>query len=405
MKKNIAAVLLFSLMAIHSSLQAQSTTDASILTTAEQMPEYPGGTDSLMRTIMGGVVYPKLCADSNIQGKVYLRFVVNEDGSVSNIEAIKSPHKLLSEAAIASMGKVQKFRPAKQGGKTVKVWYSLPVSFKIKTQPAVTPSSENFVNARNDSATFKFVEVMPEFPGGENALIKFLSANIHYPQFEYRNEIQGKVIVKFVVTEDGSIQDITTAQPLSPGLDEEAIRVVSMSPKWTPGLEKGKPVKVQYMLPVVFKITNSDRAPLLPKNIYDFMAGGRDEMDRFFSRNIVYPATAVSSKTEAKMHVICSLGTDLKLHPVSIKNNDSLFGPEAVRVINALPPLDNEVKNYSSLLTQTYDIWVPFKLNNQQYFSGNNDFWESKKLVETGTDFFKEGLFSKALEYFNSAIK
>jgi TonB family protein len=101
---------------------------------------------------------------------------------------------------------------------------------------------------------FMVVEQMPEFPGGEEKLYKFLAENIHYPQMAKESGIQGRVFVTFVVERDGSVVDIRVLRGIGGGCDEEAIRVVKAMPKWIPGKQRGKPVRVQYNLPVKFTL-------------------------------------------------------------------------------------------------------------------------------------------------------
>ena len=101
---------------------------------------------------------------------------------------------------------------------------------------------------------FTIVEQMPEFPGGEGELFKFIQQNISYPAMERDNDIQGRVIVGFVVNEDGSVSDVAVKKGVSNGLDKEAIRVVKLLPKFKPGKQQGKSVKVAYVLPIMFKL-------------------------------------------------------------------------------------------------------------------------------------------------------
>jgi TonB family protein len=95
---------------------------------------------------------------------------------------------------------------------------------------------------------------MPEFPGGELKLMNFLSSNIRYPEMERDNDIQGTVQVKFIVNTDGSVSDIVVVKSVSPALDNEAIRLVKMLPKFSPGKQSGKTVRVYQTIPVVFKL-------------------------------------------------------------------------------------------------------------------------------------------------------
>jgi len=98
------------------------------------------------------------------------------------------------------------------------------------------------------------VEVMPEFPGGTAALMKYLSGNIKYPTISQETGSQGKVIVQFVVDRDGTISNPEVVRGVDPHLDKEAIRVISSMPKWTPGVQNGKKVRVKYTVPVSFRL-------------------------------------------------------------------------------------------------------------------------------------------------------
>lgn len=101
---------------------------------------------------------------------------------------------------------------------------------------------------------FVIVEKMPEFPGGDIALRKFIGKNVKYPNIARENNIQGKVYVRFVVTDKGLVEKVQLARGIDPLLDKEAIRVVKTLPKWTPGKQGGKNVSVWYTVPINFKL-------------------------------------------------------------------------------------------------------------------------------------------------------
>ena len=106
-----------------------------------------------------------------------------------------------------------------------------------------------------EQAIFEVVEEMPEFPnGGMAGLMQFLSKNIKYPQIAQENGTQGRVTVQFVVNKDGSIVDAVVIRGVDPYLDKEALRVVNLMPKWKPGKQRGKPVRVRYTVPVMFRL-------------------------------------------------------------------------------------------------------------------------------------------------------
>ena len=101
---------------------------------------------------------------------------------------------------------------------------------------------------------FQVVEEMPEFPGGMGECMKFLGKNIKYPTISQENGVQGRVIVQFVVNRDGSIVDPVVVRGVDPYLDKEALRVIATMPKWKPGKQRGKAVRVKYTVPVMFRL-------------------------------------------------------------------------------------------------------------------------------------------------------
>ncbi len=103
-----------------------------------------------------------------------------------------------------------------------------------------------------EQEVFIIVEQMPLFPGGEEALRKYLATEVKYPVIAQENGIQGRVFVKFVIMPDGSVSNVEVARPFDPNLDKEAVRVVKSMPKWTPGKQRGKAVRVSYTVPINF---------------------------------------------------------------------------------------------------------------------------------------------------------
>ena len=105
-----------------------------------------------------------------------------------------------------------------------------------------------------EAEIFTIVEEMPDFPGGTQKLADYLAKNIKYPQMARESGIQGRVFISFVVEPDGSVSNVNVMRSLGGGCDEEAVRVVKSMPKWKPGKQRGKPVRVSYILPVNFKL-------------------------------------------------------------------------------------------------------------------------------------------------------
>lgn len=119
----------------------------------------------------------------------------------------------------------------------------------IVAMPAPKEEEEEVTNE-----IFTVVEDMPAFPGGETALLQYISKSVKYPVIAQENGIQGRVIVSFVIERDGHVADATVVRGVDPSLDKEALRVVKSMPKWTPGKQRGKPVRVKYTLPVTFRL-------------------------------------------------------------------------------------------------------------------------------------------------------
>ncbi|MBR4369047.1 MAG: TonB family protein [Prevotella sp.] len=126
------------------------------------------------------------------------------------------------------------------------------VKFDIRLQ-----KDDSDVSSTNDNP-FDVVEEMPQFPGGAAALMQYLSKNIRYPEEAHKNNIQGRVIVNFIVETDGSITEAKVTRSIHPLLDAEALRVINAMPKWNPGMQGGKPVRVKYTVPVTFKLQGND---------------------------------------------------------------------------------------------------------------------------------------------------
>jgi TonB family protein len=129
-------------------------------------------------------------------------------------------------------------KAADQGNEDAKKWL----------QESGKPSSSS------SEQVYDVVEQMPSFPGGQSALFQFLSQNIHYPEVCEENGIQGRVICDFIVEADGSISDVQVKKMVDHSLDREAVRVIKSMPKWNPGKDKGKPVRVRYTVPVTFRL-------------------------------------------------------------------------------------------------------------------------------------------------------
>ena len=229
----------------------------------EVAAEYPGGTPALMRFLSTKVKYPKEAEKRGEQGKAYVQFVVKSDGNVDYVQIAKtSGSKVLDDEAVRVVKSMPRWTPAKQDGENVSSMLTLPVAFKLGDVPTVAvdaPEGKNEVVdvkiTAVDEEIYQVVEQIPEFKGGMDALMKYLSSNINYPQEAKDKNIQGKALIRFVVEKDGSITDVEVARSSGNDLlDQESMRVVKSMPKWNPGKQSGRAVRTRFVLPVMFRL-------------------------------------------------------------------------------------------------------------------------------------------------------
>ena len=223
--------------------------------------------------------------------------------------------------------------------------------------------------APDANGIFEVVEHMPEFPdGGMSALMEYLKKNIKYPEAAMKKGTQGRVTVQFVVEKDGSIANAKVLRGVDPDLDKEAVRVVSVMPKWKPGTQKGEAVRVKYTVPVMFRLTEDNTqvkyAPIenkidemvvvgyapeettYPEEVTVFEVvekmpeypGGMSAMMAFISKNIKYPVAAQKAKIQGR--VVIQFIVDKEgniICPRVIRGADPLLDAEAIRLTTIMP--------------------------------------------------------------------
>lgn len=150
---------------------------------------------------------------------------------------------------------VKELEVADPGQKTVKG----DPNADINIAEPVGNSDQKAVTEEDPNKIFTAVEKEPEFAGGIEKFYKYLQNNIHYPAIAKENNVQGKVFVSFVVERDGTLTDVKVARSLGSGCDEEAVRVLRASPKWKPGIQNGRPVRVAYTMPISFALQQEDQ--------------------------------------------------------------------------------------------------------------------------------------------------
>jgi len=227
----------------------------------EEMPLFPGGDSMLLAFIGKNTKYPEAAKLNNIQGRVILRFCVTKEGGVDRISVLRGVSSEIDAEAIRVVSTLPQFKPGKQGGKPVAVWYMVPITFTLgksaealSYHPSLPPPPPPPPVPGNEDV-FTQVEEMPVFKDGDAGLLKFIAESTVYPKDAKTNNISGKVIIKFIVEKDGSVSNAEILRGVNPSLDAESLRVVSSLPKFEkPGIQGGKAVRVNYMVPITFTL-------------------------------------------------------------------------------------------------------------------------------------------------------
>lgn len=204
--------------------------------TGKVMPQFPGGTDAMVKFLRENLIYPIECENNGIQGRVVAQFVVDSVGEIRDVEITNSAHPLLDEEAIRLINIMPSWIPGKVDGMSVSVRYTLPINFQLE-----------------DDEIEKF-DSFAEFPGGKEGILKYLKENVIYPTECEEKGIQGRVVVAYTVGTDGTICNIRVVKSVHPQIDWEAIRVVKKMPRYKPAIRNGKPVSVNFCLPITFAL-------------------------------------------------------------------------------------------------------------------------------------------------------
>ena len=254
----------------NASAMQESQQDDRPFIKVEKMPTFDGGKSlvGFQNWIQNNIRYPKEALAKGVGGRVIFQFVVERDGTPSSFNVLKSPDKSLADEVERVFKTSPKWEAGEQGGKKVRVLYTVPVVF-------TTPSAEtqefeqqkqNFeaqkqnFEQQQDPPYIK-VEKMPTFQGGDlNAFRNWVQGQIQYPKEAAAKNISGRVIFSFVVEKDGSTSDFTVLRTPDKLLAAEVERIFKTCPKWEPGTQRGEKVRVKYTVPIVFAVQGGDTA-------------------------------------------------------------------------------------------------------------------------------------------------
>lgn len=393
-------------------------------------PEFIGGSDGFGKYLTKTIKYPAGARKDNIEGKVYISFIVERDGSLTDAKVLRGPGHGLNEEALRAIKLSPKWKPGIQAGKNVRVSYTIPVNFTLhsknvlvdespvpKEDPPVAPRKRVRIHdvvlappaARttktqihdDPNMVYEAVDQEPSFPGGQNAFSSFLAHTVKYPAIDRDNKITGKVYVSFVVEKDGTITDIRPVRGPSETLKEEAVRSIKTSPRWKPGIQNGRPVRVQYTIPVNFTLSNNNTpreepppappkkiqvqdvvvAPVgsapsnkvqpqqdNPNKVYEAVEqepafpGGLAAFNSFLARTIKYPAVDRNNKISGKVYITFVVEMDGSLTDIkALRGPSETLKQEAISALKASPKWKPGVQNGQAVRVQ-YTVPVNFAL-------------------------------------------
>ena len=237
------------------------------------IPIYVGGTGEMHRFIANNLQCPREAVEKNTQGLVVYTFVVEKDGTLSNFEIIHRADSLLDAEALRILQMMPAWRPAKHKGVEVRSKTYVPMYFRLNKNARRVASTTNApLTAKTDTALSKnadiytIVDKMPQFETGERGLANFISRVLRYPIDARQAGIQGRILCSFIVDAEGRISNVEVVQGLHPSLDAEAVRVLGVMPRWTPGMNNGEKVNVKCLLPIDFTIDEEPIPPLNPNS-------------------------------------------------------------------------------------------------------------------------------------------
>ena len=252
-----------------SAQSAPNLAREMVYTVIEKQPEFPGGMDALTNYLRKNVGYPEAAVKANVAGRVFVSFIVERGGQLTDIHLLKGLGFGCDEEAMRVVQAMPRWKPGSQSGRPVRVKYNLPVQFGFGHEqskkafcmldaitahevpiPPIPPESTPSIPP---VCTFGPVESPPEFPGGAKALKQYLAEHTHYPEAAQKAGVSGRVFVSFVIDTAGAVSQVRVIKGLGLGCNEEAVRVVEQMPApWKPGTMSGQVVAVKYNLPVQF---------------------------------------------------------------------------------------------------------------------------------------------------------
>ena len=267
LKLPLLFVTVFLLTAPASAQEADS-----VRTVVDEMPKLLPDMETGLQAMQDSTRYPEAAKAAGAEGRVFVRFVVDEEGNVTESEVVKGAHEALDAEAVRVV-QTLRFEPGEQRGEPVKVAMTMPFTFKLPDD-STDVSSASQTREPDSTDVYMIVEEMPKLQVGLQAV----QDRIRYPEIAKKAGIEGRVFVQFVVDEEGEVTGAEVAKGVHEALDAEALRMVRTL-RFEPGQQDGEPVKVKMTLPFTFKLpadsVSARSGPLPPGAFESYYAATR----------------------------------------------------------------------------------------------------------------------------------
>ncbi|MDU1890548.1 MAG: TonB family protein [Dysgonomonas sp.] len=232
-------LILFLLSVTFSISLSGQTKEEKVFVQYETMPSYPDGVKAMYDFIKEHLLYPVSAIEEKVEGRVMVRFLVSRTGCIEDAQVIKGIHPDCDSIAVRIVRKMPKWIPGSSRGIANSVYFTLPIHFKLSDA--------------TDENTICFIpDEYASYPGGTEAMLKFIKENLRWPNTEF--DFQGRVILRFLVTNEGKIDRVEVLRGIDPKVDIEAIKVINLMPDWIPGKYKGKSINTYFTIPVSFRL-------------------------------------------------------------------------------------------------------------------------------------------------------
>lgn len=219
---------------------------------AEEQPQYKGGEQARIRYLANNIEYPAEAREKGIQGRVFVNFIVEKDGSISNVRILRGIGGGCDEEALKAIENMPKWVPGKNDGKPVRTEFNMPIRFTLDSGKPAKPEKPDEVS--DNSEAYVMVDERPEFKGGMEARAEYMRQHLDYPEDAKEKGLEGTVYVQFVVEKDGSISGLRLLRGFYESCDQEALETIRNMADWEPGMKDGEAVRTQVNLPIKFAL-------------------------------------------------------------------------------------------------------------------------------------------------------